>query len=148
MPIDIEVQPVIDKYAKALKGPRLLFDLWPAPRDRGRPAQKHSAICAAVVLGITGAFEAFAEDLLAASLLRQGHGWAHVAANSDLSNPSVKTLAQHLDKAAGISVAAPAGWLVNLPKQHGHSTTWADKPSTSPARRAGLRSGTALRMAR
>lgn len=128
MPVEVEFQPIVDKYAKALRGPSLLFELWPTPRTRGRPAQRYSALCSAVVLGVSGAFEAFAEDLLAAVLIRQGHGWAHVAANADLTNPSVKTLRNSLSKFAGIDVASPVGWTIDLPTQLNDSTTWNDRP--------------------
>jgi len=128
MPIEVDFQTVVDKYARALNGPSRLFSLWPGKRGPGKPAEKYSALCSAVVLGVTGAFEAFAEDLLAAALIRQGHGWAQVAANADLTNPSLKTLREKLSTSAGIDVISPPGWSVKLPIQSGTSTAWKERP--------------------
>lgn len=128
MPIEVEFQPIVDKYAKALAGPKLLFDFWPKPRTQGRPWKKYTALAGAVTLGVTGAFEAFAEDLLAAVLLRRGHGWAHVAANADLTNPSLITLREMLQTKAGIAVAGRTGWALTLPKQQERSAKWSQRP--------------------
>lgn len=128
MQIDVSIQSVVDKYARALKGPRLLFELWPTPRKAGRPKQAHSALCGAIVLEVTGAFEAFAEDLVAVAMIRNGHGWAQVAANADLTNPTLEDARAKLSHAAGIDIAGPQNWTLNLPAQSGTSTNWTDRP--------------------
>ena len=127
MPVEVLFQPIVDKYERALEGPRLLFDLWPNPRVQGRPPKKLSALAGAVTLGVVGAFESFAEDLVAAVLLRRGHGWAHIAQNADLTNPSLVTVVETLRKTTGISVSAPLGWQLLLPRQTA-KTAWADTP--------------------
>lgn len=78
------------------------------------------------MLGVTGAFEAFAEDLVAAAMLRNGHGWAQVAANADLTNPSLDDARAKLAHVAGIDIAGPQNWTLNLPTQSG-TTTWTDR---------------------
>ncbi|MDQ1175390.1 hypothetical protein QE416_000126 [Microbacterium sp. SORGH_AS 421] len=127
MQIDVSVQSVVEKYARALKGPTLLFQLWPAPRPVGRPKQSQSALCGAIVLGVTGAFEAFAEDLVAAAMIRNGYGWAQVAANADLTNPSIEDARAKLSHAVGIDVSGAPEWSLNLPTQSGTSLAWAEK---------------------
>ncbi|MDR6143388.1 hypothetical protein QE375_002942 [Microbacterium foliorum] len=130
MQIDVDVQSVVNRYARALRGPRLLFQLWPNPRKAGRPKEAQSALCGAIVLGVTGAFEAFAEDLVAAAMIRNGYGWAQVAANADLTNPNIDDARAKLAHAAGIDVSGPQNWTLKLPTQSGTSTAWADKPYT------------------
>lgn len=128
MPVEVAVQPLVNKYAAALQGPRLLFDLWPRPRTQGRPAKKYTALASAVVLGVTGAFESFAEDLLAAVLIQRGHGWAYVAANADLSNPSLETLRARLDRTTGVEVSPPEGWTLSLPAQStSNPSKWTER---------------------
>lgn len=82
-----------------------------------------------MTLGVTGAFEAFAEDLLAAVLIRQGHGWAHVAANADLTNPSLVDLREKLQSKAGIAVGGPSDWALALKVQNLRkgASTWNDR---------------------
>ena len=119
------------KYATSLQVPRLLFDLWPSPRRVGRPERRYSALPAATTLAVVGAFEGFAEDLLAAAMIEQGRAWAHVAKNADLTNPSLRTLVEKLEHAAGIRVVPSAGWSVSLPCQTA-ATAWTDRPTTWP----------------
>jgi hypothetical protein len=122
----VEFQSVLDKYAASLQVPRLLFDLWPKPRPVGRPIRKFSALPASTVLAVVGAFEGFAEDLLAAAMVKQGRTWAHIAKNADLTNPSLKMLVAQLDHACGISALPKPGWTMTLPRQTGASS-WADQ---------------------
>lgn len=116
-PTSLDVQSVVDKYAKALEVPRLIFDLYPSPRTQGAPEKKYKPLPTAVVLSIVGGFEGFAEDLLALAMLRQGHGWAHVAQNANLTNPSVRDLLDQLLHTTGIDGAPANGWTTSLPKQ-------------------------------
>jgi len=128
VPVEVAVQRLVDKYAAALQGPRLLFDLWPRPRTPGRPEKKYTALASAVVLGVTGAFESFAEDLLAAALIQRGHGWAHVAANADLSNPSLETLRDRLSHTTGFEVKPPNDWALTLPTQSkSNPSKWTER---------------------
>ncbi len=119
----LSFQPVVDRYAAALAAPQRLFSFWPNPRPVGRPNVKLSALPAATTLAVIGAFEGFAEDLLASALVKQGRTWAHVAKNCDLTNPSVKQLAEKLKSSAGIEVEPGPSWTISLPKQTS-STGW------------------------
>ncbi|GAA1645730.1 hypothetical protein [Microbacterium flavum] len=129
MAVRVNFQDVVDKYAVALQVPRLLFDLWPSPRPVGRPGRKYSALPAATTLAVIGAFEGFAEDLLAGALVEQGRSWAHVAKNADLTNPSLATLVEKLGYAAGISSAPATTWTITLPRQTA-ATAWADRATS------------------
>lgn len=128
MPQNVDIQVIVDKYAAALRVPRLLFDLWPYPRPVGRPLKRHSALPAATTLAVLGAFEGFAEDLIAGTLVDQGRSWAHVAKNADLSNPSLATLVERLVHTSGIDPTPPDDWRLPLPKQTA-ATAWDSRPT-------------------
>lgn len=104
MPVLVNLQEVADRYASALQAPRLLFDLFPKPRPQGRPPKKYSPLPSAIVLGVAGAFESLAEDLLCSVLYAQGATWAHIAKNADLTNPSLATLLDALQHSAGTPI--------------------------------------------
>lgn len=127
--MSVDFQLIVNKYEAALKAPRLLFDLYPRPRPVGRPPNRYLPLPGSVTLGVIGAFEGFAEDLLAAAMIEQGRGWSHVAQNADLTNPSVKTLVDKLAHACGIVVQPAATWSTLLPKQTA-PTAWADRPTS------------------
>ncbi len=119
MAIQADVGSVVDKYSRALRAPRLLFDLYPSPRPPGKPPLRYQPIPAGVVMAVVGSFEGFAEDLLALALYRHGHSWAHIAQNADLTNPSIGDLARRLTDTVGAITTPPSNWSVKLPKQHG-----------------------------
>lgn len=110
------VQSAVDLYARSLRVPRDLFDLYPRPRPQGAPRKPLRAVPSAVVQGVTAAFEAFAEELLVVSLLRRGETWAQIAKNADLTNPTLKDLVSALARAAGIQV--------DPPREGGAALTW------------------------
>ena len=116
MAVETDVQSVVDKYARALEGPRLIFDLYPKPRPQGGPPERYRPLPAAIILSVIGIFEGFAEDLVAALLYKQGFGWAYIAHHSDLTNPSVNDLRKKLDD-IGIGIELAADWTTPLPRQ-------------------------------
>jgi hypothetical protein len=125
----VNFQEIVDKYAGTLRVPRLLYDLYPSPRPVGRPSNRYLPLPAATTLAVLGAFEGFAEDLLAAAMIEQGRTWAHVAKNADLTNPSLKTLAEKFLSATGIDVTPPSSWTTPLPRQTS-ATGWGDRPAS------------------
>lgn len=114
--VETDVQSVVDKYAGALEGPRLIFDLYPKPRPQGGLPERYRPLPAAITLNVIGIFEGFAEDLVAALLYKQGFGWAYIAHHSDLTNPSVNDLRKKLDD-IGIGIELAADWTTPLPRQ-------------------------------
>jgi hypothetical protein len=111
------LQPSVNDYATALEAPRQLFELYPNPRPQGAPPKKYRPLPAAVVLMVTSSFEGFAENLLAVTLIRQGYGWAHIAQNADLTNPSVKSLQATLLRTTGIDATPAQGWTLAARRQ-------------------------------
>lgn len=126
------VQSAVDKYAKALKGVRGLFDLYPSPRPVGAPASRYRPLPSAIVQGVTAAFESFAEELIVTTLVQQGATWAHVAANANLTNPTLSTLAKLMSHACGIVVQPAHAWSLKIWRQSsGHGTGWSRTSSRS-----------------
>ena len=111
-----DIQSVVDKYARALEGPSLIFDLYPKPRPQGGLPKRYRPLPAAVTLSVISTFEGFAEDLVASFLYGQGFGWAYIAHHTNLTNPSVNDLRKKLDY-IGIGVRLEANWTTQLPKQ-------------------------------
>lgn len=140
-------QSAVDRYAKAVGATRSLFDLYPS-RNPGAPKKELRGIPPAVVQGVTAAFEAFAEELAVIAMFRNGETWAQIAANADMSNPTLAELCKTLKDAAGIEVKEPEVegngtwklkiWTKERPDQHGRwqrskELTWADLLTDSKA---------------
>jgi hypothetical protein len=131
--VEADIQSVVDKYARALEGSSLIFDLYPKPRPQGRPQKRYRPLPAAVTLSVISTFEGFAEDLVASFLYGQGFGWAYIALHANLTNPSVNDLRKKLDH-IGIEIQLQANWTTPLPKQTsrtgwdpwGSAVTWND----------------------
>lgn len=135
------IQDAIDRYSRALKGVRGLFDLYPQPRSQGAPPLKYRPLPPAIVQGITASFEGFAEELMVVALLLRGSTWAHVATNADMTNPSLAKLAERLHHATGIDSKPDSKWSLKLWKQGGvatrtgwsrtHRRTWSETVTDS-----------------
>lgn len=119
-------QGTVTKLDKSLTAARNLFDLYPSPRPVGAPGAQYRGIPPAVVQSVTAGFEAFAEELIVTVMVRQGHSWAQIAANADMTNPSLRTLATKLEHVAGIRVAPDQAWALKVWKQGGtKKTAWS-----------------------
>jgi len=129
MPVEVNIQSVVDRYAKALEVPRLLFELYPNPRPQGAMPKQYRPLAAAICLSVIGTFEGFAEDLLAAALYKEGYGWAHIAQNADLTNPSVKALRDKLVHTVTIDPDPKGDWSTPLHQQTSLSG-WYEKKVT------------------
>lgn len=108
MAIDVTLQGVVDRYARALSVPLLMLDLFPSPRPQGAPAKKYRTINPALVLASISAFEGFAEELVATTLYNDGHPMAYIAHNSNLTNPTIGDLEKVLVKTCGLASGAAA----------------------------------------
>lgn len=125
--IDVTMQGVIDRYARALSVPLLMLDLFPTPRPQGAPEKKYRTINPAVVLASISAFEGFAEELVATMLYNDGHPMAYIAHNSNLTNPTVGDLEKLLTKTCGLRQGdAAKGFTATImpPPAPDATTTW------------------------
>ena len=123
-------QSAVIKFDKSLTAARGLFDLYPSPRPVGAPGAQYRAIPPAVVQSVTAGFEAFAEELIVIVMVRQGDTWAQIAANADMTNPSLRILAQKLEHVAGIRVSPGGRWTLKVWKQSGaKKTAWSRSAS-------------------
>lgn len=104
---DQTIQSAVNLYAKSLRSPRLLLDLFPKPRSQGAPAKRFRAINPAVVQSVTAAFETFAEELVVIALIRSGETWAQIAKAANLTNPTLAELCDTLKRSLGIEVKPP-----------------------------------------
>lgn len=132
-------QAAVDRLQKSLDAARLLFDLYPSPRPRGRPPVKFRPIPPAVVQSVTAGFEAFAEELLVTVLMREGNTWAQIAKHANLTNPTLSILSDKLERSAGVKIDA-TGWSLRTWKldDSKKTTWWARKgaPTWDEAKRA------------
>ena len=98
--VEADIQSVVDKYARALEGSSLIFDLYPKPRPQGRPQKRYRPLPAAVTLSVISTFEGFAEDLIASFVYGQGFGWAYIALHANLTtlSRSSKETRSHRDR--------------------------------------------------
>lgn len=101
------VQTAVDLYAKALRAPRSLFDLYPNPRPQAPPKKPLRSVPPAVVQSVTAAFEAFAEELVVINLVRSGATWAQIAKNANMTNPTLRDLCTTLKHSSGVDISAP-----------------------------------------
>lgn len=88
------MQQTVDRFAKALKVPTKLYELH--PRKKGN-AGSHAALSPAILLGVLGAFEGFAEDFSATALYLNGEGFGRIAQRvGRWANPTVGDFAKVL----------------------------------------------------
>lgn len=127
MELTLSVQGVVNRYERSLRSVRGLFDLYPVPRPQGAPQAKYRPLPPAIVQGVTAGFESFAEDLVVVAMIKgAASSWAQVGAHADMTNPTVKELAEKLQSACGLSITAPKGWSVKLWRQSGaKKTAWS-----------------------
>lgn len=121
----VDLQKVADRLANSLAATDLLFQLFPNPRPQGRPRKIYSPLPSAIVVSVVSAFESFAEDLVSYVLYEQGRTWAHIAKNSDLTNPSLSTLCSQLKHSAGVVVTPPNPDIVLVSQTS--ATGWTDR---------------------
>lgn len=104
------LQVSVNRYCAALKTARKLLNLH--PRGAGHPADA-AALSPAIVLGVTGAFEGFAEDFTASALASQGLGFAEIAKKiGGWNNP---TLFDFQERSAAYFPSAASSLKAGLP---------------------------------
>ncbi|MFI2752961.1 hypothetical protein ACGIF2_05950 [Cellulomonas sp. P22] len=132
MPSHPSVQSTVVRLDKALTAARQLFELYPKPRPVGAPQKVYRGIPPAVVQSVTAGFEAFAEELVVVVMLAHGHSWAQIAANANLTNPTLRTLSESLKHVSGIDVSRAGTWSLRVWRQSGAKmTSWSRTRSRS-----------------
>jgi len=90
------LQASVERFARPLEVPSRLIKLH--PRRRGNPGNA-AALAPAITLGVTSAFEGFAEDFLAVVLSLRGQSFGQIAKRiGNTNNPTVKDFANALIK--------------------------------------------------
>gem|GEM_PF-6128378 len=94
----VNLQAVVNRYKQILQTADWLIQCH--PRQQGNPG-KAAALAPASVLASVAAFEAFAEELLAATATHRGYGYGQIAKLISMNNPTVKTLDDKLTHVLG-----------------------------------------------